>query len=906
MYSAARKLRRPRFLFSFLMLVVLWQFYYYLLNRAEYSSLLDRVSVVLDHRERGIKLALSRLVASKLQHDSFRERMSEIDAYNQNGELNSISYKGMENFPPDHNNEILKRVYPGVFQSEDSIADLLLKNATTEEMRERFCWDLFLTPSNKHSYGACEPHVPSIDACRLAHALYRTDPSLSECSQNEATICSFKTKMFSKTSEFTVKCDEQVCERLMNQGKIYKGRLTYAVYTVDPEDGLLKFSRNFTELSELESQLPRIALFTAENKFNFMFVKCFDFRQPQPLVSQLISVPPAMSMSQHTSKLRAKNTINVNIVLLDSISRSHFYRSLPKTVGTLRRLAESSNHEPSEAKVFDFELFQAVHGHTTHNEHALFTGHLLPDFDPEQESPTVKAGILFGHFKRAGYQTMWQEDLCWMANWGLMTDFDAEDWKELRFRLRENYVDSTGLTHSSCEILKSYNIDSPFNGPDGDQICFNGKLQHSYFFQYTADTLKTISKDRKARPLFSFTALNVGHDDIGRRTQSLDNDLAHYVATMATEQNTLTILLADHGNTYTEYTTSILEGRLEMFHPSLFIIVPQKVAALLGKEAMTALKVNQRRLLTMIDLHHSLLPLAGSISRFVKPVGIFTPISLNRTCNDIELKTPNFCVCEGWDSPTTNDSSKIAIVEFAVGELNNMIQTQFLHGANQRKKVHPVLRSCQRLRASWFANVRERISKSDGALITSFDVYFTAGNIVKHQEDVFHIEIKSKDMKIQNSLEMVLVDFDRLTLFGKYRKCADVGVQLRLCICSESKDIIAPIRRLEKIPWKEYTTFLSQNPKASNIGESKCLFLIKRIHSEGQSIAIEVANSCEDDDFSLEISATYENLRLSRKLPFTISIPAGSIKFAFSARVEEDYLNTNLDVTVTIRSPSVH
>ncbi|XP_068685973.1 uncharacterized protein [Montipora foliosa] len=741
MYSAARKLRKTRLLFSFLMLMVLWQFYYYFLNRGEYSSLLDRVSVVLDHRERGIKLALSRLVASKLQHDSFRERMSEIDAYNQNGEFNSISYKGMENFPPDQNNEILKRVYPGVFQSEDSIADLLLKNATTEEMRKRFCWDLFLTPSNKHSYGACEPHVPSIDACRLAHALYRTDPSLSECSQNEATICSFKTKMFSKTSEFTVNCDEQVCERLINQ---------------------------------------------------------------------------------------------------------------------------------------------------------------------EQESPTVKAGILFGHFKRAGYQTMWQEDLCWMANWGLMTDFDAEDWIELRFRLRENYVDSTGLTHSSCEILKSYNIDSPFNGPDGDQICFNGKLQHSYFFQYTADTLKTISKDRMARPLFSFTALNVGHDDIGRRTQSLDNDLAHYVATMATEQNTLTILLADHGNTYTEYTTSILEGRLEMFHPSLFIIVPQKVAALLGKEAMTALEVNQRRLLTMIDLHHSLLPLAGSLSRFVKPVGIFTPISLNRTCNDIELKTPNFCVCEGWDSPTTNDSSKIAIVEFAVGELNNMIQTQFLHGANQRKKVHPVLRSCQRLRASWFANVRERISKSDGALITSLDVYFTAGNIVKHQEDVFHVEIKSKDMKIQNSLEMVLVDFDRLTLFGKYRKCADVGVQLRLCICSESKDIIAPTRRLEKIPWKEYTTFLSQNPKASNIGESKCLFLIKRIHSEGQSIAIEVANSCKEDDFSLEISATYENLRLSRKIPFTISIPAGSIKFAFSARVEEDYLSTNLEVTVTIRSPSVH
>lgn len=42
-------------------------------------------------------------------------------------------------------------------------------------------------------------------------------------------------------------------------------------------------------------------------------------------------------------------------------------------------------------------------------------------------------------------------------------------------------------------------------------------------------------------------------------------------------------------------------------------------------------------------------------------------------CNDIELKIFNFCVCEGWDSFIINDFLKIVIVEFVVGEFNNMI-----------------------------------------------------------------------------------------------------------------------------------------------------------------------------------------------------------------------------------------
>lgn len=906
LFLGPRRLRRTSFLISGLIAVTLFNLY--LINSE--SFLHDQIIPREDGKTLYIPAVDFRDLDTNFQF-SLRGRIFVLNGYSQPEANNSISRRGSDKGQESRNErEKISRPHLALLTDDDvartenegkSLPDSVSTiNTTTKERNQHFCKDFFLTSANKQTYGTCEPHKPTADACKLAETLYHYDPSLSECKRNQvedSEICTLGTEAVRKRTVLKAKCKDRVCKRFQNEGSKFKRiSLTFGVYTIDPEDGYLKSERNFSKLSELETQLPRIAFLTMRNKFNFVFVKCFDDNN-QTLISQLISVPPVIT-TEEGPKQRAKNTINVNMVLLDSVSRPHFYRSLPKTVQAFKRLADTSNN--SSARVFDFELFQAVHGHTTHNEHALFTGQLLPPIDPEEDPPSVKPEVLFGQFKRAGYQTMWQEDLCWTAGWGLITDLAAKDWEELQTTLKESFVDHTGLTHSSCEVLGSFDIDSPFNGPDGDQICYNRRLQHNYFLQYTEDVLMTISASRMSRPLLSYTTLNVGHDDIGRRIQSLDSDLARYVAAMASDQNTVTIILADHGNTYTEYTTATLEGRFEMFHPCLFVIVPNKVANHLGKDAMTALEANQRRLVTMIDLHHSLMALAGPIPIFVKPAGLFSLISPNRTCNDVELRTPNLCVCEGWDSPTTNDSLKISIVEFAVGELNNLMLAQFNKSINSRTNEYPVLRACQRLRPLRFENVRERSSQSDGALITSFDIYFQAGSVVKHEEDIFHVEVKSKETVNLYSLEMELIHFDRLTLFGKYSACADYGVQLKLCICSERKDHEKRITKLHKAPWADYTTFLLQGAKIRNIGSIECLFLVKRNHSLGQSLAFEVANTCPDENFQLEISAEFKNLRLSRKLPFEMIVQAGSIKFAFSAQIEINYWDTYLEVIANV------
>lgn len=447
LFLGARRSRKKIFL-SALIIITLWHLYF--INSGNFIR--DRLQVLRE----GIIGKPPAGLDTKLRLFSSGGRTLPDDVLNQREEHISI-VQGSET--PDHKlnrnrrNE-LQNLYTGIRSEQDVMrydshmhgkrsSEFINYNSNTNFTRSRqsdVCRNFFLTATNGNSYGTCKPHRPTPDACKFADLLYSYDSSLSECKTNKESIeiCSFDTETFQKRTLLKAKCNGRVCERLV--GKIERKFLTFGVYIIDPEIGVLKSVRNFTSVSELETQFPRIALLTARNKFNFVFVKCLTTVSNKSLASQLISIPTRVT-TQEARKPRPENIINVNIVLLDSVSRSHFYRSLPQTVKTLRRLANRPDIAP--ARVYDFELFQAVHGHTTHNEHAMFTGKLLPPIDPEVPA-SVRADVLFGHFKRAGYQTMWQEDLCWTEGWGLVADLAAEDWEDLQMTLNQSFIDNTG------------------------------------------------------------------------------------------------------------------------------------------------------------------------------------------------------------------------------------------------------------------------------------------------------------------------------------------------------------------------------------------------------------------------------------------------------------------------------
>ena len=257
------------------------------------------------------------------------------------------------------------------------------------------------------------------------------DPDLSKCKKKGfSDVCKMEVSKTRKRKAIKFVCNKALCK----QGE--SG--SFKVRSINPTTGLTEIVKECSTVEKLERDLPAIARRNKENKFNFVFIECTNHQGKE--VSQFLPLEPSFTIEE-TKNIRNSNLINVNVLLIDSLSRAHFYRSLPRTVSTFKKWRENPRAVP--AKVFDFELFQALHGHTVVNMHAFYTGELLPIEQKDKTLP-VNISALFGQYKRAGFQTVWQEDLCWEGNWGLMTNLGAEDWEGLQAKMKSTYIGHTG------------------------------------------------------------------------------------------------------------------------------------------------------------------------------------------------------------------------------------------------------------------------------------------------------------------------------------------------------------------------------------------------------------------------------------------------------------------------------
>ena len=353
--------------------------------------------------------------------------------------------------------------------------------------------------------------------------------------------------------------------------------------------------------------------------------------------------------------------------------------------------------------------------------------------------------------------------------------------------------------------------------------------------------------------------------------------------------------MADHGNTYTSYTSTMLEGRFEMYHPSFFMILPESVKKWLGVTLVRNLRRNTKRLFTMIDVHKMIMRIAetdrSNVGRESYGGGMLSLIPTTRHCDDLELALPSLCICEGWDSPARNNTAQTGVLEFAVGTLNNMIDSQRQDG-NGDKLIKQW--NCHRLIASSFKNVRERSHKGD--LITTLDFTVDSGRGSGQREDVFHVEVRTSITRSSKSRNMVLLSYDRMSQFGIYRQCKDPGVNAKLCVCSlkgfqkldshklllddGSISISALLRnqhRLYNIPTR-YTIKQST--------ESKCIFLsTKEFTDEAENVdgsftsVVEIINICSNASIGIYLTIDTNNCQTSHNFPMTITAKPQSIHF---------------------------
>ncbi|XP_038647662.1 uncharacterized protein LOC119963118 [Scyliorhinus canicula] len=610
------------------------------------------------------------------------------------------------------------------------------------------------------------------------------------------------------------------------------------------------------------------------NHHGYCFIRCLS--RTGRKISQLLILPPVLRADVNSpNKPANEHALNVNILLLDSVSRHHFYRVLPKTIDTFIKL---NTNVFKTGQVFDFELVQGLKSRTFESLQALFGGESFSPHKPFSSfvlpPKSVDFNKTFGHLKKFGYEVLYLEDMCWKWEWGLVKELRALNKKapfSERIKLfleavKRSGIDRVDVSYSSCDILQENGVKDMFHGPAA--VCYNGIHQHTYLLQYIEYFITRFSFLQK--PLFSFLMLDTNHEDTGLRLKQVDEDLAKHVSFLSDQPNTVSFILSDHGNNYGQFVSMTTESQVEVFHTALFMIVPDTAAVILGEKKIQSLYANQHRLISLLDIHHTLqglLPSVGAekgkdLKYGMNADGLLSPVSLGRTCNSIPRIPPSFCICQDFEKPAVSDSSFALYAEFALGRMNHEILQQQQTGKNSHKGY----KACQRLIGVRFENVKIH-EEHKNETIVKLDLYVKASESAGHYEEKYLVVI---DFRSQVDTAMTFVGFDRLTPYSPYEVCADNDVDLRLCICDlenghEASTSVWKNVLTASITWTE-TNF-------SSIHES-CLYLIKRQYSSG--IVLAVGNVCPHMQYDIEFDFLTVNMHSSSVMPVNVTLWPGT------------------------------
>lgn len=607
--------------------------------------------------------------------------------------------------------------------------------------------------------------------------------------------------------------------------------------------------------SKLETFIKDVGLKGVEPMYPFLFLKCADGGKAG--FTQLLSLPLAISSNNSKQSLSKKN-INVNIVFLDAVSRRHFYRSLPKTIKAFREI----NLTPkSTSNVLDFELYQALQAKPKETLLGFITG---KNFN---KSRNAIAKPLLSRFKDAGYQTLWQEDLCWKFGHGFVQDFGLahmstkEKWTRIKQVMKSNGIDSFGITHSSCYIFQENNVKS-MDDYVKKNVCFNGKLQHEYFLEFLGRYLTEVDSKESTKPLFSLTTLNLGQEESGRHVQMLDKSLASFVKKMAGDKNTVTFLISNHGNTFESFPVQTNEGQYEQYNPFLFMVLPKFVERQLGDWKKSNLLNNQLRLISIFDVHDSVMALVENPKELnvTQDQGVFKEIDFDRNCEKLGLSSLSLCICDGWSSKRHTNVFHYIVAEFALGQLNNMIASQYL---SQTLLITELpFTSCERLHGILLKNISQKRIEN-GYIITQIDIYV-------QRNEIFTVEVKWHGDD-NPAMAMELVNYKRNKGNGKPTICTS-HIDQDLCICQ-----VAPQTLNQNVPnWKKYDKVFGRKTKAEN-RHRHCLYILTRDY--GASTVFEAANMCDNVEYTVTMNFDLDNMRTPVSMPLNTTIGSKCVHF---------------------------
>jgi Protein of unknown function (DUF229) len=326
--------------------------------------------------------------------------------------------------------------------------------------------------------------------------------------------------------------------------------------------------------------------------------------------------------SQTMKNLKQKNKPLVVLILtIDSYSRRHFFRKLPKTVEFLNSL------DPKFA-AFDFKLHNVFGGSSVENMVPIFSDDPLTEDESPREYDVLGNNSMWTYFKSKGFVTL----------------FGLEDCNHYFPNSIGRYPNVDYVVRSFyCAAKKYTGLETEIDTKPTPR-CVGPHMSHYYALNYTLEFSKMYSSLNQ----WIYLHLTAAHEASGQHASTLDLDLLDflqkYLKTLGDDHELAIFLHADHGMRYGNWYQDI-EAYQENKLPAFFLIGSKTLLDRIPNSYKNLLE-NTLRLTTKKDLRPTINFLADmpyknfyifddNVGKFVNLFQQLSP--LDRSCEDIGI-----------------------------------------------------------------------------------------------------------------------------------------------------------------------------------------------------------------------------------------------------------------------------
>jgi hypothetical protein len=319
--------------------------------------------------------------------------------------------------------------------------------------------------------------------------------------------------------------------------------------------------------------------------------------------------PPKVNISvkyNQTSELRAqvyeKNKTdllikNVFIFFIDSVSRNHLKRKLPKLYSWMQNFYNQSSENKKNIYSQSHEGFQFLKYHGV----GTWTNvNMVPFYQGVPFSSNKRAEYILSKFKKAGY---------WTGSFSNQCSREIVDLHPGAFL----GLGWTRYDHEFTSFFCDPNFAPPgepfplMNGPYGmRKKCLYNKPTVSYMLNYTEQFMNMYKDQAKFVRIGDINS----HEGSGEVIKYDDEMLTQFIDRFFKNDwmnDTITIILSDHGYTMPGFHTLLKteDHMKELLLPFMYIILPKNMNRF--QEIRENLKANENAFITPYDIHETMM-----------------------------------------------------------------------------------------------------------------------------------------------------------------------------------------------------------------------------------------------------------------------------------------------------------